>query len=250
MPYTERWFTELQSEPDVEPSLRKRLAEFLGHPAIVIVGEPGSGKTRTFQREGSKPGARCVRVGDFISLRSEDHRGTTLRLDGLDEYRGRSQDGRTLLDRVRERLDELGRPRFRLSCRAADWHGSSDLRDLRSVSPDGTVLALRLEPLDEEQILTVAADFHPSPKSFVGEAEARGLHELLANPETLRLTAEVVLREGQWPESHEALYTKACAILVEESNPDHARLHFPPLRDQDLLDVAGQLCAVQLCGGS
>ena len=59
-------------------------------------------------------------------LRSYTSRGSdwgdkTLFIDGLDEMRAGSGDPRAVLDRVWTALDTLGSPRFRISCREADW---------------------------------------------------------------------------------------------------------------------------------
>ena len=49
-------------------------------------------------------------------------------------------------------LDDLGRPRFRLSCRWADWLAANDKEGLEKASPDGTVVVVRLDPLCERDM--------------------------------------------------------------------------------------------------
>jgi hypothetical protein len=93
--------------------------------------------------------AECVSVRDFLTFSPERWRGKRLYLDGLDEQRSKTRDGSGVLDQVRARLDGLGCPSFRLSCRAADWFGATDLTALKAVSPTRSITVLRLEPLNE-----------------------------------------------------------------------------------------------------
>ena len=76
-------------------------------------------------------------------------REKTLFIDGLDEVRARRRQGaHTSSDQLRKTSStQLGKPRFRLSCRQADWLGTYDQERLESVSPDSKVKVLRLDPL-------------------------------------------------------------------------------------------------------
>ena len=92
------------------------------------------------------------------------------------------------MNSVRAKLDRMGRPRFRLSCREADWFGANDSDHLKSVAPDGAVTVLRLEPLsgqDVRQILLANLGID-DPENFIASAQGRGLQGLLANPHSLR----------------------------------------------------------------
>ena len=99
----------------------------------VLIGEPGAGKTTTFKSEAAKVGAIWVPVRKFRTLDDPEWRGKTLFLDGLDETRAGTTDGRTPLDEVRTKLYRLGCPRFRLSCRWADWLAANDRERLQEV---------------------------------------------------------------------------------------------------------------------
>ena len=121
---------------DGETSRSAPLAEFRSARAYVLLGDPGGGKTEAFRAE-------CTGHddGEFITARRflrkgvdrlSEWVGKTLFIDGLDEVRAGSSDPRRQLDQVLERLERLGRPTFRLSCRAADWLGRNDLREIAS----------------------------------------------------------------------------------------------------------------------
>ena len=95
----------------------------------MLLGAPGAGKTEAFKLEAEHSGGCYVTARDFITFDDKpEWRGTTLFIDGLDEARAGSTDGRTQFDRIRAKLDRLGRPMFRLSCREADWFGAIDKR--------------------------------------------------------------------------------------------------------------------------
>ena len=137
-----------EGEGDSQPlsSLRDR-------DAYVLLGAPGAGKTVAFEHESCRAGGWFVRARDFITYedRPEWH-GKTLYIDGLDEKRAGSSDRRTPLDDMRAKLYSLGRPRFRLSCREADWFGAPDRTSLLSAAPRTTVDVLRLDPLTDDDV--------------------------------------------------------------------------------------------------
>ena len=92
-----------------------------GAAVYVLIAEPGAGKTTAFKAEAARQGGMYVTVRDFRTFDKSEWRDKTLFLDGLDEARAGTGDGRTPLDDVRTKLHNLGCPTFRLSCRWADW---------------------------------------------------------------------------------------------------------------------------------
>ena len=228
------------------------LSDYAIVAAYVLIAEPGAGKTTAFKTEAARHGGTYVTVRNFLTFddRPEWH-DTTLFLDGLDESRAGTEDGRTPLDDVRRKLDRLGRPPFRLSCRWADWMAANDRDALKEVSPDGTVTVIRLDPLSDRNIKDILAKNHgvEDADGFVEEARERGVHGLLTNPQNLDMLARSV-SQGAWPESRKETFEQACRMLVDEPNDEHLAAN-PSSADASLLiEAAGRLCTAQLFSGA
>lgn len=222
--------------------------------AYVLLADPGAGKSESFRTEAAASGGVFCSARDFIALGIESQdAGKTLFIDALDEMRAGASDGRTALDQIRAKLKELGRPRFRLSCREHDWRSQSDVSALKQVAPNDTVLELHLDPLsrvEQEEILASRLSEVPDPQSFLRQADEHGLAGLFGNPLLLDLAVRAVASNGGWPGSRSAIYELACNQLAEEQSDAHREVRVPGPGEIDRrLDDAGVLCAVLLLSG-
>ncbi len=228
------------------------LESFRDQTAYVLLGDPGAGKTESFKKEAEESGGKYVKARDFsIFALGTKNKSVTLFIDGLDEMPAVDGDRRHPLDRIREDLLRLGHPRFRLSCREADWLGSSGREALMQVSPDGEVIALHLDPLSIQDIAIILQHKHAvsDPQEFMRKAQEHRLNELLRNPQTLNLLVEAV-GGNVWPQSRKEIYEMACRRLVRETNPEHRQAKREEvLPTEKLLEAAGYLSAIQLLSG-
>lgn len=158
--------------------------EFETEDAIILLGDPGMGQT-TFFRDVAH--ANYTTVRNFL-IDPHAAAGKALFLDALDEYRTVAS-GQDTIAEVAKTLCSLKKPKFRLSCRAADWFGSPDQEVLRVASTSGRVVVLELCPLSRDEILHAVQEIVPDPVVFLDEAESAGLGHLLGNPQTLVLVA-------------------------------------------------------------
>ena len=234
------------------------LETFRDVPAYVLLGDPGAGKTTSFKAECKALGEKaCSLTADEFLTYTEgrspsEWQDKTLFIDGLDEVRVSAQ-GASEFREVRKLLRALGKPRFRLSCREADWLGANDQERLESVSPDSKVRVLRLNPLtapDVEKILSARSDV-PDPHAFITTAQEKGVDGLLFNPLSLGMLADAVAGGKNWPESRGQTFEEACRRMACEHDPVRrmATVSGSPPTLEQLLDAAGRLCAVQLIAG-
>ena len=203
----------------------EKLSDFRSVRAYVLLGEPGAGKSTALEEEEQNDAnAVDVTARRFIRRSFDAHpewRDATLLIDGLDEVRAGGGDPREPLDALVRRFEELGNPRFRLSCREDSWLGQNDFRELSSVIDGEELHLLRLDPLSEkdaEQILSAAGV--PDPDRFLWKARDGGLEAFLQNP----LLLDILMKaqgSGAWPDGRLATFERACETLAGEANREH-----------------------------
>ncbi len=231
------------------------LADLRSARGYVLLGEPGSGKSTAFGEEAKgDEDAEDVTARRFTRRSLGAHpewRGRTLFIDGLDEVRARGGDLREPLDTVVCRLEELGKPPFRLSCREDSWLGGSDFRELSSVVDGEDLHLLRLDPLsgqDARSILAAAGVLDPD--GLMWEAVDRGLEVFLQNP----LLLDILRRargSGTWPVGRLATFERACEALARETKRERLDARDgEPFAHQEVVLAAGQLCAILLLTGN
>ena len=239
-----------ESSPSHEAESRP-VESFREEPAYVLLGPPGSGKTKAFEREAQQEEGHYVTAGDFLELDAKpEWRDRTLYIDGLDETRAGAFRSRTPFGPIRAKLQRLGYPRFRLSCREADWFGASDRERLKAVARNGELLVVRLDPLSDQGILDILRRNlgREDPKGFIAAARQRGVDGLLRNPLNLKMLSAAV-RDNAWPRTRTRTFDLACRKLVSEENPEHQIAWRGTAKPTALLDAAGDLCATLLLTG-
>lgn len=219
------------------------LSDFRGQAAYVLLADAGAGKTQSFIQEAHETGGEYITARDFCELKPSDECKTYF-IDGLDEMRAWDENAKSPLSKIREHLIILKPPRFRLSCRAADWLGASDTKNLQAVSADKTIVELHLNQLSESDVLAILQQHEQinDAEQFVANAVKHGVYDLLCSPQNLLMLMEAV-RGNVWPQSRNEVYELACKQLIQEHNDEH-----PPskIATEVMLDSAGYLCAIQL----
>ena len=228
------------------------LSAYRSAQAYVLLGDPGSGKTTAFQTECQELGdqARFISAHNFLlhEAAPDELCGKTLFIDGLDEVRAGTSDVRTPLEQIRRLLLKLDRPRFRISCREADWLGETDLSKLEYVAKDSAVVALRLDALSAVDIGNILRERLGvrDPNGFMEEASEKGVDGLLVNPQGLELLATAVKQGTDWPKSRLEVFELACNQLATERNREHLDANRTTVPLDSLIESAGRLCALQL----
>ena len=220
---------------------------------IVILGDPGMGKTVLARTLGNQPSMNYCRAGRFERADRPEAfvaRGERIVIDGLDEIASSAPGG--AVDSVLRQLSRAGRPPFILSCREADWKGATDRTRIEDDYGDMPLL-LHLQPFSREDALRFLSDEFPAVDAadILHQLASRGLDSFYQNPLTLRLLGEVVERTGLLPEHRAELLEHACAVMLREENPRHLDDSHVHKSDDELLLAAGAMCATQvLCARS
>src|SRR5690349_3286543 len=105
-------------------------ASFAAERNLILLGEPGSGKTTLFKASVHGLSGVYLTVRSFLNRPVDSLRGfTCLFIDALDEKRAGRGDSNTV-DLLVQKLIALQPDKVRLSCRVGDWLGETDLAAL------------------------------------------------------------------------------------------------------------------------
>ncbi len=249
----QRSATEIRRENGSSGSESKPLAAFRPARAYVLLGDPGAGKTTAFRAEAKLTNGEYVTVRRFLrsSCPASKWRDKTLFLDALDEARAGEGDPRRPLDKLLERLADIGNPKMRLSCRAADWL-AGDRNEIRSLEGYAETLLLQLNPLDSdpgapEEFLRLRG--REDADGFLLDADARGLAGLRANPLSLGLLSDAVKDDG-WPATRREVFEMACRNLAVERNDEHLDADGGNIvAGEEIVAAAARLSALLLLSG-
>lgn len=216
---------------------------------MVLLGNPGAGKSHLFRIFASRSSGRLVTARNFLNLDVATFSAVPeLFIDALDEKRGGRGDKGTV-DAIVSKLALVKPRQVRIACRAADWLGDSDLSAFQAYfEQTGGVVVVSLEPLSEnEQLEVLAQNNHPDPSSFLDKARKFGLEWLLTNPQNLLMLSEVV-QQQDWPKTRTDLFRKSVRLLLSEHNKEHARSERGVFAADELIEAAGSVCAIRLIG--
>ena len=216
---------------------------------IVVLGEPGMGKTELMEKLGDSDDCKFFRAAHFLRQTDdpipEDAR---LIIDGLDEVAAMEEGDP--LHNVLKKLIACGKPRFVISCRSAEWRGATarfDIEDDYGHAPK----VLNLQPLSEEDAIEVLAREVGlnRARDAIHRLKSTGLETFFQNPLNLEFITSIVKEQGNFPKTKAKLFDRAVASLRLEHNLNHSNSALANLSEDEALDAAGSAMAVMLLTG-
>jgi hypothetical protein len=220
----------------------------VGYP-LIILGDPGIGKTMLTEELASTWGVRRISAGSFCRQPASAFSPTpaALIIDGLDELALTT--GLSAVDEVLKKLAVIGYPPFVLSCRAADWNGVADWQKIKE-DYGAEPIAARLEPFSKQDATTFLVARGLDANKLIQDLETMDLDDFYGNPLTLSLVAEIVESGAALPTSRADLLQQASELLVQEKNVLHQASVGAKSPVDAMLGSAGAIFAHLLLSGS
>lgn len=213
---------------------------------VVVLAEPGGGKTWLLDQLGKRTGTRRIPATRWIDqprLSAEIRSDVPLLIDALDEASAHREGD--AIGRVLAGLVDQGSPRFILTCRAADWQAYA----ASEIAQDYTTpLVCKLDPITRDDARVWLDRQLDDPEAVIDGLEAQGLIDLIGNPLTLKMVADVVRAHGDLPQSRADLYARTVRHVWREQNEKRVGSPLDRLDEVSALDGAGAICAAMLMG--
>lgn len=219
--------------PDVLP-----YDKIVDTPCLILLGEPGIGKTQaiidekncseaTIQSKGDKllwfdlkeygSEDRLIRdvfeCEDLISWKNSNFR-LYIFFDSLDECRIRINN---LISLLSSKVQKLPKERLslRIICRTLDWPPIFE-RNLNDYFGANAVKIYELAPLRRVDVIEAAKINYIHPDTFISEIDRVEAVPFAIKPVTLNFLINTYRKEGNLPSTQFDLYQRGCLLLCEE----------------------------------
>ena len=240
-------------------------------PCLILLGEPGIGKTTTINSEIRTLESQIIssnkkliyknlnEYGDENRLIREVFESSTIKswqkgqhhlylfLDSIDECLIEIPQLAIILKNQFYKLkDHSSRLSLRISCRTADW--PEMLKDeLDLIWGENEVGAYELAPLRRKDVSEAAHAFGLEPSCFIEAIKTKGIQSLAGSPITLKFLLEEFKRNQQFSYVRSELFLRGCGHLCTENNPDRqATQHTGVLSTAKRLALASRIAAVMI----
>lgn len=226
-----------------QPLEIKRLSDLASEQYVVLLGEPGLGKTEAFKYFSTASGLECDEAC-LLDLDRLEENGTYF-IDAIDEVS--VEDAHQIAKALRRATG----CKWRISCRAEDWNSGGRLSKVfgsQLAATGSEPVIAQLQPLDEEEAIAVLQAFeHPHPATVISTLQTLKSTPFVMTPLGLRFLMTVP------PERLPAitryqLYASGVDHLAREHNQAKAETSVPPAF-QVVLDMAGRIFLTLLMTG-
>lgn len=238
------------------------LSELQDQQCLILLGEPGSGKSTVFaemkdQLENTNSyvifvDLKKITTDQFLNnsimnnekyadWQQEQNSKLYLVFDSFDEGFMQLQVLCNLLEDMLEQLD-VSRLYLRIACRTGAFPSGLEY-DLECKFSKGNVHFYRLAPLREKDVKEASINHEHASQTFVSQVKKHRIEALASRPVTLHMLLNTW---NDQPIVKKELYDRGCYKLCEEVNPDRRAKRFIAgrLSVAQKLDYAAKLAAV------
>jgi hypothetical protein len=217
-----------------------QLSELTNIPVLILLGEPGSGKSQSLEDEYRRlqledPDTAVVFCdlksygsGDQQSLKEllldrdklslvEQGQKLWILLDGLDEC-GIHAPAEWLIREFINKVDNPERIFVRIACRESSWSENLEkaLQERWRSTSKSAVKKKRLCPLREQDVRTAAQGMGLDADNYLQAVAEREVKELAALPVTAKFML-ALYQQGELPERRTDIFEKGLRLLCEDS---------------------------------
>lgn len=247
------------------------LQGLVGIPGLVLIGEPGLGKSTELRTECRRLSEQAGNGPDrvhWVSLGTTTETATLshqifeaepyqewlegdghlhLFLDSLDEARLRIP---RIADLLLEGLSgaPFGRLSLRITCRSANRHVGLE-RGLQERFRKDEFGIFELAPLTANDVQALASDRGLDGGSILTRIVQRGLQPLAMVPESLEFLLRVVEATGDLPETRKDAYEQGLRLLAREPDEDRREERRADLTPTERLALASRIAGALVLSG-
>lgn len=218
--------------------------------SVVVLGEPGIGKSELIGELGRAGGVATVSARRFMLSRNPGSyvtSGRPLLIDGLDEVIAR--DEKDAVDRVLAQLEDADCPRFVLSCRSREWQSRS-LRSLKEIyGAEPLVVTIEEFTREEARAFWSSRGYTSAVDPVLDGLDEQGLSNLYRNPLTLCLLGRVADSGKPLPATRAELFRHVCELIWREENDARQNTQLAQINQEQALSSAGACMASMIFGG-
>lgn len=214
-------------------------------PCLVLLGEPGMGKSHALKEDSRQFLNTNIDLGSFHNMADFETSSELdeeifqndgfsawrqtdaiyhLFLDSLDEARIHIRTiTKKLIKNFQNDSDNLKRLRIRITCRTADWPLGFE-EALRELWGKENVAVYILAPLQQQDVIQAAQqnELIDDVDNFWREVVEKEAVSFAARPITLDFLLDEYAISGRLPRTREELYERGCRKLCAELNESHA----------------------------